>query len=73
MDTNINLMIEDFKNNIIDTINNAGFPPSVVYYVLKDIFTDVEASYKNFIHQERIHQERIHQENTKEQSLDKEV
>lgn len=68
MDTNINLMIEDFKNHIIDTINNAGFPPSVVYYVLKDIFTDVEASYKNFIHQER-----IHQENTKEQSLDKEV
>lgn len=51
MQEDINLIIEDFKNNIINTINGSQLPPAVVYYIFKDINKDVEASYKNYIQQ----------------------
>ena len=51
MQEDINLVIEEFKNNIINTINGSQLPPAVVYYIFKDINKDVEASYKNYIQQ----------------------
>lgn len=51
MQEDINLIIEDFKNNIINTINGSQLPPAVVYYIFKDINKDVETSYKNYIQQ----------------------
>lgn len=53
MEQNINLMIEDFKDNLVNTINNAGFPPSIVYYILKDVYSNVESSYFSYIRQQR--------------------
>lgn len=53
MEQNINLMIEDFKDNLINTINNAGFPPSIVYYILKDVYSNVESSYFNYLNQQK--------------------
>jgi hypothetical protein len=53
MEQNINLMIEDFKDNLVNTINNAGFPPSIVYYILKDVYSNVESSYFSYIHQQK--------------------
>ena len=51
MQEDINLVIEEFKNNIINTINGSQLPPAVVYYIFKDINKDVEASYSNYIQQ----------------------
>lgn len=51
MQEDINLIIEDFKNNIINTINGSQLPPAIVYYIFKDINKDVEASYRNYIQQ----------------------
>lgn len=51
MQEDINLIIEEFKNNIISTINGSQLPPAVVYYIFKDINKDVEASYSNYIQQ----------------------
>ncbi len=53
MEQNINLMIEDFKDNLINTINNAGFPPSIVYYILKDVYSNVESSYFSYLRQQK--------------------
>ena len=53
MEQNINLMIEDFKDNLVNTINNAGFPPSIVYYILKDVYSNVESSYFSYIRQQK--------------------
>ena len=53
MEQNINLMIEDFKDNLINTINNTGFPPSIVYYILKDVYSNVESSYFSYLRQQK--------------------
>lgn len=64
MEQNINLMIEDFKDNLINTINNAGFPPSIVYYILKDVYSNVESSYFNYLNQQRRQLAQMQQEQT---------
>ena len=64
MEQNINLMIEDFKDNLVNTINNAGFPPSIVYYILKDVYSNVESSYFNYLNQQRMQLARAQQEQT---------
>lgn len=53
MEQNIDLMIEDFKDNLVNTINNAGFPPSIVYYILKDVYSNVESSYFSYLRQQK--------------------
>ena len=53
METNINLVIEDFKQSVFDNLNNLRLPPSVSYYVMKDIFNEVEAGYIGYINQAR--------------------
>lgn len=64
MEQNINLMIEDFKDNLVNTINNAGFPPSIVYYILKDVYSNVESSYFNYLNQQRRQLAQMQQEQT---------
>lgn len=64
MKQNINLMIEDFKDNLVNTINNAGFPPSIVYYILKDVYSNVESSYFNYLNQQRRQLAQMQQEQT---------
>ena len=64
MEQNINLMIEDFKDNLVNTINNAGFPPSIVYYIPKDVYSNVESSYFNYLNQQRRQLAQMQQEQT---------
>lgn len=49
MEQDINLIAEQFKKDIISQINAAGLPPILTYYIIKDIFTTVEASYSNYL------------------------
>lgn len=44
---NINLLSEQFKQKILNTINQAQLPASLVYYILKDIFNSLEIGYFN--------------------------
>lgn len=53
MEKDINLVVEDVKAQIIDTINHSGLPISVVYYIMKDIMYDLDANYTNYIEQAR--------------------
>lgn len=41
----INLLSQQYKNTIYDVINNCNLPASNVYYILKDVFYDVEKTY----------------------------
>ncbi len=49
MNQDINLTVEEAKQNIINTINNTGLPISVVYYIMKDIMNDMTDSYNNYL------------------------
>lgn len=53
MEQDINLIIEDFKGNLMSTINNCGLPISVIYYVMTDLYKEIDAQYFNYITQAR--------------------
>lgn len=55
---------EDFRNNIIDTINDAGLNIGIVTYIFRDICRDIEAAYKAQLSKE------IKEENTHEDTED---
>jgi len=56
MQKNVDIAIEDLKQNIISEFEKSGLPISVVYYVMKTIFQDLEADYSRYIEQERFKQ-----------------
>lgn len=43
------LICENLKRQIINLLNNSILPPVVKYYITKDIYTQVEKSYINYI------------------------
>ena len=51
INANVNLDIEQFKRELIDKINSSPFPISITYYLLKDVFTDFQSGYFNYINQ----------------------
>ena len=46
---NISLIAEKIKQQIIGLLNSKDLPPIVKYYITKDIYTQVENSYINYI------------------------
>ena len=46
---NISLTAEKLKQQIINILNLQELPPIVKYYIIKDINTQVENSYINYI------------------------
>ncbi len=44
---NINIQTENTKNQIINILNNAEMPISLIYYMMKDLLKDIENQYYN--------------------------
>lgn len=44
-----NTYLNDFKKDLVDRINQSGLPVGVVYYILKDLFNDIEDAYQNVL------------------------
>lgn len=42
----INTLIEQFKNTLIEAINDCQLPVGVAFYVAKDVFAQIEAEYQ---------------------------
>lgn len=51
MEKDINLVIEQYRQNLLQVINTEQLPPSIKYYILKDVFALAESSYYNYINQ----------------------
>lgn len=45
----INLIIEDFKHSVVDTVNQSGLPIGIVYYVMKDVMNELVNNYETYI------------------------
>lgn len=58
MEKNINLIIEDIKSQIINTINSSGLPISVIYYLMSDIYKKLDIEYKSYIEQAKLEEKR---------------
>lgn len=41
--------MEELKKQIIAAINNSKLPAEGVYYIVKDVYRDVEDSYYNYL------------------------
>lgn len=68
MEDSINIKTEEFKQNLYNLINQSNLPISNVYYVMKDVFKELEGIYLNTLQQERIKRQKIKkEENKKEQ------
>ena len=42
---------ESFKNNLINYINNSNLPPTIIYYIIKEIYQNTEESYFTLVNQ----------------------
>ena len=42
---------ESFKNNLINYINNSNLPPTIIYYIVKEIYQNTEESYFTLVNQ----------------------
>ena len=68
MEDSINIKTEEFKQNLYNLINQSNLPISNVYYVMKDVFKELEGIYLNTLQQERIRRQKTKkEENKKEQ------
>lgn len=67
----MNLQIEETKNQIINVINNSGLPIGVIYYLFKDINTEVANEYGMALNAER--QMQLQQEAKKQEENNDDV
>lgn len=74
MDNNVgfNTYLNNFKTNMINTINDSGLPVGVVYYIMKDILNDIQNAYENTLKKEKEESKRIKDtENTEQETENK--
>lgn len=55
---------EDFRNKIIDTINESGFDIGIVAYIMRDINREIETTYQKQITRE------LEEENTQDSAVE---
>lgn len=48
-----NTMIDELHRNLIDDVNKSKLPVGIVYYVLKDVFSNVSDSYNATLAEEK--------------------
>lgn len=51
MEQNIDVLIQRLRTELFSLINNAGrtIPPSMIYYVVKDVYQEVDATYMTYL------------------------
>lgn len=53
MDISINTNINIFKENLVNLIGNSNLPIGVTYYILKDIFSEIQDIYNITLEKEK--------------------
>lgn len=52
MDISMNMNINIFKDNLVNLIGSSQLPIGITYYVLKDIFSNIETLYNQTLEKE---------------------
>ena len=68
----LNTLIEDLQNKLIDDINNSQLPVGIIYYIAKDVFSQIETEYQKSLTLEKQQEEDSNKENNKNDDSDKE-
>ena len=56
---NFNLKCDDFKQEIIKKINNSQLPITIIYYIIKDLFNQIEKQYYGTINELKLQNQKI--------------
>ena len=59
----LNTLMEDLQKKLINDINNSQLPVGIIYYIAKDVFSQVETEYQKSLALEK-------QENSNEENKD---
>lgn len=51
MERDINLIIEETKQSVINTLNKSNLPISIIYYIMRDLMNETSESYTSYINQ----------------------
>lgn len=68
MDKDFNLMCDDLKIKMTDLINESELPVAATYYILKDIFHNLENFYIGYLNEKKIKQVAEQQKKDEEDS-----
>lgn len=51
MEQNFDVLIQRLRTELLSLINNAGrsIPPSMIYYVVKDVYQEVDTTYMAYL------------------------
>lgn len=49
----LNTLMEDLQNKLINDINNSQLPVGIVYYIAKDVFSQIENEYQRTLKEEQ--------------------
>ena len=66
MDKDFNLVCDDLKIKLTNLINESELPVAATYYILKDIFHNVENFYIGYLNEKKIKQAAEQQKKDKE-------
>ena len=55
LDTSVgfNTQLYNFKNDLINTVNKSGLPVGIAYYVVKDLFMEIQNAYEATLKNEK--------------------
>lgn len=48
-----NTYLNDFKNDLVNTVNKSGLPVGVAYYIIKDLFMEIQNAYEATLKNEK--------------------
>lgn len=49
----LNTLLYNFRQNLIDVINNSQLPVGIVYYIARDVFSEIEREYEKSLKDEQ--------------------
>lgn len=59
--------MEEFRESLIQLINNTQLPPEAMYYIIKDIYRDAQEAYESYLIQRKQQKQSEVEETTKEE------
>ena len=59
---NINLQIDDLRNNLVDIINESNLPIAIIELIVKDLYIKVQNQYIATINSERLKDMKSHED-----------
>ena len=62
----LNTLIEELHNNLINDVNKSQLPVGIIYFVIKDVFSEVEKGYMQELKAESLNIQLSEKEEDKE-------